>query len=334
MVAIEIFFKRTEVGPTEMPSSRFHCLLDDQPSYLVPRRLLQCNQKLDSHEPLILNPQCWFSWTGPAPPQVASHFPFLEKFFLGTDIAWVVDPVVGRLMPFWLGPELRSLLSQLRLGDPVPRRVADPIRSVLFAAEIFVDSRFYERRRTEWANSTSGWANHFREFGYSCVNGLIHPFHIGSLRRYFRQLVRTGDMRLGDSQTSGRFVAHNEGVARFFHHQLAKALTNIVGTPVKPSYVYVSAYQSGAELPKHTDRAQCEYSLTLCIDHSPPEQEGSWPLFLETRHRTAAILQRVGDGLVYKGRELAHFREALPKGSSSVFLLFHFVPKDFNGSLD
>ncbi len=78
-----------------------------------------------------------------------------------------------------------------------------------------------------------------------------------ALRRYYRGLIRTRKIALGDDQTPRRYAAHNESVARS-HHQLAGAVTAIAGEPVKPSYVYVASYQSGAELEKHTDREQCE----------------------------------------------------------------------------
>lgn len=40
-----------------------------------------------------------------------------------------------------------------------------------------------------------------------------------------------------------------------------------------------------------------------------------------------------GDGLVYQGRELIHYRYSLPKGHKSTSLFFHYVPKDFVGDL-
>ena len=59
-------------------------------------------------------------------------------------------------------------------------------------------------------------------------------------------------------------------------------VAQIAGVAVKPSYAYVSCYQGGADLPMHTDRVQCEYSITLLIDHSPePTGRSPWPLFLD-----------------------------------------------------
>lgn len=331
MATLEFFFGRAEGEVAEVPPSRFHCILDEQPSYLVPANYEPCDE---SRVELMVNPQCWFSWDGAAPQEVTWFLPYLNGFYFGLDTVWVADPVVRGLMPFWLGPQFRAFLQPLRPGDMVPASLSSEVCAILRCAEVFVDREHFDRRAADWAGRSIAMREQFRARGYTMVSGLLHPFHVGALRRYYRYLIRSGGMKLGDAQCPGRYVAHNEIVARFFHYQLAAAIGEAVGEFVKPSYVYVAAYQSGAELPKHTDREQCEYSLTLCIDHSPPELEGSWPIHLESSGETTSLSQRVGDGIVYRGRELAHYREMLPAGSTAIFLLFHYVPEDFSGSLD
>ena len=64
----------------------------------------------------------------------------------------------------------------------------------------------------------------FREKGYAPLGNLIHPFHVAALRRYYRYLIRTGAIQLGDGQSPRRYVAYNEPVARFFHRQIAATL--------------------------------------------------------------------------------------------------------------
>ena len=46
------------------------------------------------------------------------------------------------------------------------------------------------------------------------------------------------------------------------------------------------------------------------------------------------MLLQVGDGLVYSGTDLWHWRDALPPGQRAIVCFFHFVPGDFAGSLD
>ncbi len=164
---------------------------------------------------------------------------------------------------------------------------------------------------------------------------LIHPFHVSALRRYYRHQLRRGKLRLGDHQSPRRYVAHNDPVACFFHYQLAAAVTAFAGEPVKPSYVYLASYQPGAILKKHTDREQCEFSVTLCLDYSPePRDATPWPLHLHKKSGMVNVFQAIGDALLYRGRELQHSRDALPEGHTSTSIFFHYVREDFTGSLD
>ena len=73
----------------------------------------------------------------------------------------------------------------------------------------------------------------------------------------------------------------------------------------------------------------------MLIDYSPePDAESPWPLWLDAKHGPIAIHQRLGDTLIYRGRELPHYRHQLPAGHTSTHLFFHYVPADFTGSLD
>jgi hypothetical protein len=175
----------------------------------------------------------------------------------------------------------------------------------------------------------------FRERGYAPIANLIHPFNLAALRRYYRYAIRRGAIRLGDDQSSRRYVAHNEKVARFFHHQISNAVGAIAGEAIKPSYVYLASYLSGADLKKHTDREQCEFSVTLCLDFSPePESATSWPIRVDTPEGTVTVYQALGDGLLYRGTKVPHYRDVLGPGHTSTSIFFHYVRADFSGSLD
>ena len=164
---------------------------------------------------------------------------------------------------------------------------------------------------------------------------LIHPFNLAALRRYYRHAIRCGAMPLGDVQSPRRYAAHNESVARFFHYQITNAVSAVVGEAIKPSYVYLASYLSGADLKKHIDREQCEFSVTLCLDFSPePELATSWPIRLDAAEGPVTVYQALGDGLVYRGTKVPHYRDVLAGGHTSTSIFFHYVPADFSGPLE
>jgi hypothetical protein len=147
-------------------------------------------------------------------------------------------------------------------------------------------------------------------------------------------MTRVGGFRRGDGQVELRYTAHNDPVAQYVHEQLTNAVADIVSAAIRPSYSYLVAYQSGARLDRHTDRIQCEYSLTLLIDATPePTEQSPWPIKLESPNCDIGVWQYLGEALLYRGRHLPHYRDPLPDGHTSTSLLLHYVHADFAGPL-
>lgn len=315
------------------PPDWFHCLLDELPLHLVPwiaRSLLQASDE----QPLYLNPECTICSEGELPGELAQSRELLEGFALQGTIAWVRD-AGGVLQPFWLGHEFESLLQALQPHQPVGPSFPSRARALLRDAGVLVSDEEKNRRDLRRGEMIENSSRRFREKDYAPLPGLIHPFHVAALRRYYRHQIRTGAIRLGDGQSSLRYAAHNEPVARFFHHQIARTLSAVAGQPLKPSYVYMASYLAGADLKKHTDREQCEFSITLCLDFSPePRLATSWPISMDTANGKVTVYQALGDGLAYRGTRLPHYRAPLGAGQTSTSIFFHYVSQDFGGPLE
>jgi hypothetical protein len=319
-----------------LPSNRFYCLLDELPLHLIPRRDFELQDwRKQAERQLIFSPRCSVLRAGTVPEEFKSRSDLLDGFHLESSIAWVREPTTSALLPFWLGPRLQAVIAGMRAGDSVPDSIPAADQALLAAAGIFELQDEAAHPLAEREQLAQEATKQFFERGYWPIRNLIHPFHIAALRRYYRQAIRAGSIRLGDQQSSRRYVAHNESVARFFHHQIANAVAPVAGEAIKPSYVYLASYLSGAALKKHIDRAQCEFSVTLCLDFSPePNLETSWPIHLDTPKGTVTVYQALGDGLVYRGTEVPHYRSPLAAGHTSTSIFFHYVPADFTGPLD
>jgi len=325
---------RRQAYSAALPPDRFHCLLDELPLHLVPQRVLALQPDDQGQEPLFLNPGCIVCDDGDLPDALVLQQELLHRFALQGSMAWVPD-ANGNLMPFWLGRWLDAVVRELRPHEPAPSSLDKDACRLLRTAGILVgaDGGSRHRRRQDTALAQS--AAMFQRKGYSPLRELIHPFHIAALRRYYRYRIRSGAIPLGDGQSPRRYVAYNEPVARFFHRQICAVVSRIAGEELKPSYVYLASYLSGAELKKHTDREQCEFSVTLCLDFSPePERETPWPIRLDTPSGTTTVYQAIGCGLAYRGTRLPHYREVLGQGQTSTSIFFHYVPAGFSGSLD
>lgn len=309
-------------------SGRFGCWLDDQPDHLVPARLVRAFLDQGLHDrPLVLNPNCR---------RVASHAPLqkgpwmLEGRSRGGEMLWLKDSEM--LVPFWIGPEMSDILDRLTTGSLKVQQLPERIRMSLAWAGVLVPSD--SSSSGPWAETVRHASCAFAKSGYAAVAGLIHPFHLSTMRSYYRRRVRCGELKLGDTQSSRRYAAHDEPLAGFFHHQLTSRVSELAGEQLKPSYCYFASYQAGSDLKKHTDREQCAVSVTFCLDYSPePACETPWPIHVYPKSGRVTVYQALGDGLLYRGCELPHSRDRIPEGHTSTSIFFHYVPASFSGSL-
>lgn len=315
-----------------LPPDRYWCVLDELPLHLLPqpaRGLLRDTPSAN----LLLNPECRLRSAQDPPDELSAREDLLSGFALLGTIAWIRDAGTGMLLPFWLSANLETLVRQLLLKEILPSSIPAASQALLQAAGILISAESLELdSRLQYMRAA---ALQFQTKSYAPVANLIHPFHVAALRRYYRHQIRTGAIALGDRQSARRYVAHNEPVAKFFHHQLTSAFSRVAGTTLKPSYVYCASYLEGAELKKHTDRDQCDFSITFCLDYSPePELATPWPINLQTKKGTVTVYQALGDGLAYRGMELPHYRGKLWEGQTSTSIFFHYVTEEFAGSLD
>jgi hypothetical protein len=86
-----------------------------------------------------------------------------------------------------------------------------------------------------------------------------------------------------------------------------------------PTYSYSRIYTKFADLKKHKDRPSCEISATLHIG-----SDGSdWPIYMDGQE----IYLKPGDGVVYSGTKVEHWREEF-YGDWYAQVFLHWVLKN------
>ena len=318
-------------------SQAYGCFLDEQPTEWVPQRSRQALEAVADNVELVVNSSFRCQSGADLPREVRDCAAPLEKFLRGHPIAWVEDPGSCIWAPFWARDEWAEVIQSLQPGLPEPFGLSSAVRRVLAMANILVTRGYEQARQTRWQEICQSAQSRYRSDGYAVVRDLLHPLQLGAMRRYYRALVAEGGLPLGDSQVAGRYRLHSEVIASFLHPQLAKLVSAIAGEPVRPSYVYFASYQPGADLPRHVDREQCEFSISLLTDYVPdPAGPCGWPLFMQNPGLPGAAHAAdlgVGDGVFYRGRELIHYRHPLPAGHQSTSIFMHYVRADFAGKL-
>ena len=309
------------------------CFLDAPPVDFIPARALRMMSDGANGESIV-NPTFRYE----AGPGEGTNDRPQESFLHGFPLAWIENPGTEIRTPFCARGEQAALVAELRPAEAPPRPLDQATRETLALANILVSPDYVKTRREQWERLCDEKRPEFQSQGYAVLRHLIDPLPLAAMRRYYRSLVASGSLALGDGQVERRYSLHSEPLARFFHQQLSKLVTRIAGEPVKPSYVFFAAYEPGAVLDPHLDRAQCQFSISFLADYIPePEDVCGWPLYVKRQDASAtptAVHLGVGDGVVYKGCELIHYREALPENHFSTSIFFHFVPEDFQEGLE
>src|SRR5205085_713941 len=163
----------------------------------------------------------------------------------------------------------------------------------------------------------------------------LSPRQLAAVGRYCWALLREGYLFDAEADVEKRHVRHNEAVGVFLHHELVGLINRIVPKPVKASYSFLSIYKPGAVLERHVDRAQCEWNLSVVLDCQPdPKLAADWPIYLKTKRGVQAARLNVGDGVLYRGSKVPHWRDRQSNGRFTTVCFFHFVGQGFKGALD
>ena len=102
-------------------------------------------------------------------------------------------------------------------------------------------------------------------------------------------------------------------------------VSRLVGLELAPTYSYTRRYAKGELLPRHVDRAACEISMTMSIQI--PKGAGPSVVHLKPpRRRETKVEMREGDGCIYAGTEVEHWRERF-RVDGYVQLFLHFISK-------
>ena len=263
------------------------------------------------------------------PAAIAPRVPFFPGAFRGQlPLAWVEDAATGALAPYHVRAEI---LDRLTPGGDVPLLDVDSLHA-LRAAGVLVP-------RDEGRPDVDAHRAELAAEGMTALRGFLPRLHIARMREYYTRRLAQGYVKLFARHEETRYIDHDEAIARFWLTQLTPIMGRLVGAAVKPSYVFFASYLDGSALRWHTDRLQCEYSVSLLVDYAPAvaradDAPSPWPLLVERRDASvAAVHQRLGDALVYKGRERPHARPPLAPGHTSTSLFLHYVDASFAGGL-
>jgi len=162
-----------------------------------------------------------------------------------------------------------------------------------------------------------------------------------------------------ENQVEGSTARYWHPQYRVIHSGIRTKLEKALGRKLYNTYYYDRFYNPGQELTKHADRDACEISVTIHVSTNLQGEDADWPVWIKTPDtytdkkkkdtilvpgENRSLVLKPGDGMIYKGCERPHWRDAMPgtqkKKSKKLFgktqqqeyyyhqIFFHYVLQD------
>jgi hypothetical protein len=159
----------------------------------------------------------------------------------------------------------------------------------------------------------------FPNHRYAVERRLVGP-DVCRLVYHFAVLLRdTGQMMPPDSRipTAPRLYGHPLIDSLMTLYQ--RPIEAIVGDRLHPTYSYLRVHGRGDRMPAHRDRDASEVAVTINMGG-----DRAWPIWLRPARDAVRVTLRPGDALLYKGREVSHWRRPYA-GETQVQAMLFFV---------
>jgi hypothetical protein len=163
----------------------------------------------------------------------------------------------------------------------------------------------------------------FERDGYAVARGVFDRFSLDIYATYALNL-RANDRLRPREDKRGFHDRYADALTESILLHLKPSMERFTGLSLLPTYSYLRLYETGAVLVRHRDRHACEISASLTIGYDAAEP---WPLWLESRGRQRWVALGPGDMLVYRGRDVPHWRERFG-GGYWIQAFFHYVDAD------
>ena len=192
----------------------------------------------------------------------------------------------------------------------------------------------------------NNYQKYFEEHGYVIVpnvldeSTLMLAYHYAKIKVQsvsFKYLQRRDifndnwDGQWGDIQAPSTYSCYGDPFMDTLLFLLNGRMNEFTGLDLIPTYSYWRFYETGDDLKYHKDRESCEISTTIPLgyDYSNLEDpDYNWSIWVENnkQEKIQAPL-RPGDLLIYKGCELAHWRDEF-KGLHQAQVFCHYNNKN------
>lgn len=154
---------------------------------------------------------------------------------------------------------------------------------------------------------------------YLYLPGFITPEEAGNLAAQFKKYADDEDL---DNDPQAEFSQSMYNYLPLVKLLVAKIgqVSEFLGEPVLPTYVYSRIYKANSFLARHRDRPACEISLTLNL-----RKDVDWPIYFQRPDGVEVSVElNPGDAVMYLGCTSDHWREQF-QGQEHIQAFLHYV---------
>ncbi len=167
-------------------------------------------------------------------------------------------------------------------------------------------------------------ARRFRKRRYLLVKNLLPTPILEYLKVYYAILMANNRFWKDRACPSSLSLGGDAGLDAVLQW-VQPEVSRLVGFDVVPTFSYTRQYAKGEALARHIDRAACEVSVTISVQI--PEGAGPSVVHLKApKLKKTKVEMFEGDGCVYAGTEVEHWRERFRIGGY-IQLFLHFIAK-------
>lgn len=154
---------------------------------------------------------------------------------------------------------------------------------------------------------------------YLILPNFINKFRAKELGREFKIFSENenvpGDVAAPNSRALYNYISFLELLC-----EKTPEISHILEETVLPTYCYSRVYSNGDILERHSDRKECEISLTLHLD-----SDKSWPIYIvDPNGNEKKINLNPGDAMMYLGCDADHWRHQYD-GQYYTQVFLHYV---------
>jgi len=170
-----------------------------------------------------------------------------------------------------------------------------------------------------------GWRRELRSSGCAVLRAPFAPPFVSAVGEYYRRL-QTDEHLLGDKgERPGAPVLYDEALLSFLGRQLVPVVHQVTGDRSPYTFSFLRLYEPGAVLASHRDAPVCRWNIDLIVGGDPaPDRRSAWPLWVDSPGGARAVRLALGDGLLYRGTEVRHWRRPQPTSRRTVLAALHY----------